>query len=540
MTGFKLTTEEWVTRARAVHGDRYDYSQVAYVNAVTKVSIVCRVHGAFSIRPGNHIHSAGGCKECAKESISVANKVYTTDSFIEACKAKSPELDYSFVTCYPGSWGKVTVVCPVHGRMEKTAANLLQGSGCARCKGGQPRKGKQYFLDRFQAAHGDRYDYSALPESFTANDKVPVICREHGEWQVLVCGHAAGSGCPVCFGRGRWNTQTFKIECQRRYPHLDFSKAVYTGIVCRVEVVCPKHGGFTAVAGELLRDRKKRIGKGGFACKHCAHEGQFGSRLSKQTWLSRFVKHHGDLYDYSLLPDTIITHEKIDIICRKHGAFSILPHNHKKAGGCPKCIGRHRTTEEFRAKAQAMYPNLDFSQSVYTGATNSVDIICPVHGAFTRIANEVIRERTALGEAFGCHQCSVENMAERGGWGRTEWVERGKGRDACLYIIRLYDAAESFYKVGITYNLRGRFNQFPYNVQTVAVCKSKDATLIWNLEAAIKRAGRERRYNPKLDFAGKRECLAAIDHIIASEITPLVARGLATLHYPRAEQATLF
>lgn len=43
----KLTTEEWVAKARAVHGDRYDYSKVEYINGKTKVCIICPEHGEF-------------------------------------------------------------------------------------------------------------------------------------------------------------------------------------------------------------------------------------------------------------------------------------------------------------------------------------------------------------------------------------------------------------------------------------------------------------------------------------------------------------
>lgn len=51
----KLTTEEWVAKARAVHGDRYDYSKVEYINGKTKVCIICPEHGEFSIIYSNAV-----------------------------------------------------------------------------------------------------------------------------------------------------------------------------------------------------------------------------------------------------------------------------------------------------------------------------------------------------------------------------------------------------------------------------------------------------------------------------------------------------
>lgn len=43
----KLTTEEFIEKARKIHGNKYDYSKVVYVNSQTKVCIICPIHGEF-------------------------------------------------------------------------------------------------------------------------------------------------------------------------------------------------------------------------------------------------------------------------------------------------------------------------------------------------------------------------------------------------------------------------------------------------------------------------------------------------------------
>ena len=43
----KLTTEEFIEKAKAVHGDKYDYSEVEYIGALKKVKISCSQHGFF-------------------------------------------------------------------------------------------------------------------------------------------------------------------------------------------------------------------------------------------------------------------------------------------------------------------------------------------------------------------------------------------------------------------------------------------------------------------------------------------------------------
>ena len=56
----KLTTEEFISKAKAVHGDRYDYSKVEYVNNQTKVCIICKKHGEFWQRPLDHLKYTKG------------------------------------------------------------------------------------------------------------------------------------------------------------------------------------------------------------------------------------------------------------------------------------------------------------------------------------------------------------------------------------------------------------------------------------------------------------------------------------------------
>jgi len=63
----KQTQQEVIAKFREVHGEKYNYSFVNYVNSATIVNVVCPVHGEFPITP-NH-HSKGvGCPNCWYES----------------------------------------------------------------------------------------------------------------------------------------------------------------------------------------------------------------------------------------------------------------------------------------------------------------------------------------------------------------------------------------------------------------------------------------------------------------------------------------
>ena len=47
----KLTTEEFIKRAKEIHGDKYDYSLVEYKGIYEKVKIICPIHGLFEQSP---------------------------------------------------------------------------------------------------------------------------------------------------------------------------------------------------------------------------------------------------------------------------------------------------------------------------------------------------------------------------------------------------------------------------------------------------------------------------------------------------------
>ena len=58
-----MNTKQFIEKARQIHGDKYDYSKVEYVNTKTKVCIICPEHGEFWMTPKHHLNSCG-CYEC--------------------------------------------------------------------------------------------------------------------------------------------------------------------------------------------------------------------------------------------------------------------------------------------------------------------------------------------------------------------------------------------------------------------------------------------------------------------------------------------
>ena len=62
--GYGKSTEEFIQEAKKIHGNKYDYSLVDYKAAKVKIKIICKVHGAFEQSPNNHLTKKRGCYKC--------------------------------------------------------------------------------------------------------------------------------------------------------------------------------------------------------------------------------------------------------------------------------------------------------------------------------------------------------------------------------------------------------------------------------------------------------------------------------------------
>jgi hypothetical protein len=125
------TTETFIKKAQEIHGDRYDYNLVEYVDSYTDVVIVCLVHGNFTQRPNNHLHGAG-CRQCGIENKDLFHRM-SRDEFIGRAKAvHGNRYDYALVD-YKNSREKVTIVCLLHGQFYQTPSSHLKGANCPKC-----------------------------------------------------------------------------------------------------------------------------------------------------------------------------------------------------------------------------------------------------------------------------------------------------------------------------------------------------------------------------------------------------------------------
>ena len=184
-----LTTEQFIKKAKQIHGDKYDYSKVEYINNHTKVCIICPEHGEFWQTPNSHLNG-NGCSSCK------GLKKLTTKEFIERAKqVHGNKYDYS-KTIYVNKRTKVCIICPEHGEFWQTPHNhVYQKQGCPEC-------GKKYainynkndyenFIKTSIERFGNTYSFPLIDKEYeNSHSKITIQCLKCGNlFTKIACDH---------------------------------------------------------------------------------------------------------------------------------------------------------------------------------------------------------------------------------------------------------------------------------------------------------------------------------------------------------------
>lgn len=238
-----LTTEEFIRRAKEIHGNKFDYSKAIYINSKTKLTIICCSHGAFKQLPSNHINGQE-CPKCAEEKRSLLFRLPLTKFIEKASKLHNDKYDYSEVM-YTNNRDMIIISCPKHGKFKQLVLGHLQGYGCYKCGNETRTYLTEDFIKKAKIKHGDKYDYSKVMYVHSKN-KVTIICPEHGEFEQIANAHLYGSICPRCSNDDRKLTQKEFIKRGKQIhgDKYDYSKVEYKGCRDKVIITCLTHGDF--------------------------------------------------------------------------------------------------------------------------------------------------------------------------------------------------------------------------------------------------------------------------------------------------------
>lgn len=271
-------TKEFINDVKRVHGNKYDYSKVEYINMKTKVEIVCIKHGSFWQSPEKHIDRKQGCASCSNV------KKLTTEEFIKrAITIHGNVFDYSQVK-YRRIDKKVDIICKIHGVFSQRPKDHLNKQGCPSCYGNKKSSAEEFSL-KASKIHNHKYDYTQVKYKNT-DTKVRIICPKHGVFKQIPYHHLKGVGCPVCGGSKQLTKDEFVKEAKEIHANkYDYSKVEYKNTEEKIIIICPIHGEF------LQRPAHHKNSRGCPECASYLHQLERFKKLKKSN-----IKLGGYLY----------------------------------------------------------------------------------------------------------------------------------------------------------------------------------------------------------------------------------------------------
>jgi hypothetical protein len=193
-----------------IHGDKYDYKEVEYINAGTKVKIYCiKCSEFFEQIPNNHLKGFG-CRRCG--NIVKANKRRKPlELFIEHAQLiHGDKYGYEKVE-YINAHVPVKIYCFACSTIfEQKPNNHLQGQGCPRCSLSKGYSDTSLLwlksLDEIRYPNiqhaGNIGEYKIPNTKYRADGycaEYNIIFEYHGEYW---------HGCPECYDKNEINSMT--------------------------------------------------------------------------------------------------------------------------------------------------------------------------------------------------------------------------------------------------------------------------------------------------------------------------------------------
>lgn len=288
----RWTTEIFIEKANQKHGvGTFDYSQVNYVNARTKINIKCNIcnHNMF-IRAGTHLKSE--CKVCSDNKQS-----YDTSTYVKkAEEVHGNTYDYSLVD-YKRSNMSVDIICKDHGVFSQTANRHLQGHGCPKCGAkSKTKKTTESFIQECKELKTVEYDYSKVDYK---GNKEPIVirCVKHDVWfsQAPITFLKSDYPCPECLTEHRrelkYTTEEAYLERANEVHnnlYFDYDFSDYNGLHSKIKYECEHHGLVRQNANSHLR---------GVGCPNCTQHGfkkdkpaTFYIQVLKENNIPKYIK----------------------------------------------------------------------------------------------------------------------------------------------------------------------------------------------------------------------------------------------------------
>lgn len=249
--------------------------------------------------------------------------VKTLAQFIAEARAIHGDVYNYDEAVYVNSHTKLVIICPIHGRFNKTPAKHVHSKqGCPKCS-------RAHTVDRFvefanKAFHKYGNDITIVPSVVPCMDTpITAICTKHGEFSTTFTRLLSSKyGCQVCAIASAATTKTSSLTdfiAKARKVHGDtysYDNAVYTSAKDKIIITCKVHGDFSQlVSGHLA----------GYGCKLCSNYGKGRVDANKPCTLYYFNIIGTNLYKIGITTRSIeeryrskFDRDQINVIFTKH------------------------------------------------------------------------------------------------------------------------------------------------------------------------------------------------------------------------------
>lgn len=261
------------------------------------------------------------------------------------------------------------------------------------------------FIEKANKVHSNKYTYPLFEDE---NDKIRIICPEHGEFKQNIYAHLKGQGCPNCLGRRGLTTETYIQQCKQKFgDKFDYSDTVYKNRRTKVIIKCAdlitednKDGSFEMLPLRHLDSPTGMPFKG--------NRGREYPKLTDEDVIYEKTKIYKEkiknILDSNYTYDRFIytgTFQKCIVTCPIHGDFSAMANSLLSGHGCPECAKNKRlTVDDFIKKANVVHNNKYIYTNVkFNNSNDDVEIICPEHGVFKQNVTHHLR-------GHGCPKCA--------------------------------------------------------------------------------------------------------------------------------------
>lgn len=195
------------------------------------------------------------------------------------------------------------------------------------------KKTNNEFILEAKLAHGDKYDYS-LTEYNGVNEKIIIICKEHGQFKQIARDHKKGQNCPICSKKEKYNKIRYNLkELSLKINTIHGDKYHYYDLTVnslkdKIKIFCDIHGEF---------EQRVDIHLKGEGCKSCYLEKRsVEARLTREEFIEKANLIHNNEYNYDSTY-YVSCDKKVKIKCLLHGEFEQNANSHLNGRGCPIC-----------------------------------------------------------------------------------------------------------------------------------------------------------------------------------------------------------